>query len=217
MPAPLCDAFRGSPLAPVSVHLKSRPDQRRRLRSRRLRHPPRHHGRGFAVLFVMVQRAPKPQPGISADLQASLERTSPTNVTLVVATPRWRGLARRTYTPSRSTDGGRSTRSPKGCRATRPSRLGRVAPSAADEVTPDARVYVTVVTLVTNSVLYSAESAARAAVGGGIYPPLITVAWPCRRRTSPGGQQRPPGLANSRVVIGPRRQPQPGHGCVGGP
>src|SRR5258705_3505441 len=81
---PCWTLLRGLPLARLPVHLKPRRDER---------------GvsevvgsvillvitvAAFAVLFVMVQGLPKPQPGISADLQATLERTTPTNVTLVI-------------------------------------------------------------------------------------------------------------------------------------
>lgn len=133
----------------------------------------------FSVLFVLVQGMPKPTPGVSADLQASIERTGPTSVNIVIVHLGGEDLTQGnaivlvtvnqttlTYNVSQGLGGQNTFAVGKEWRASVPL-----------PVSPDTRVVVTVVSTASNRVLYLAQLQAGYQSGSAGFPPIITWAY----------------------------------------
>jgi hypothetical protein len=128
---------------------------------------------------VLVQGMPKPAPGVSADLQASIERTGPTSVNIVIEHLGGEDLTQGntivlvtvnqttlTFNISQGLGGATTFAVGKEWRASVPL-----------PVSPDTRVVVTVVSTQSNKVLYLAQLQAGYQSGSSGFPPIITWAY----------------------------------------
>lgn len=133
----------------------------------------------FAVLFVLVNGMPTPLPGVAADLQASLERTGPTTVNVILAHVGGEDLQDRdtlilitvnsttlTYNVSAGLSGQAVFAVGKQWRMNVPL-----------PVSPDTRLVVTVVSLADNRILYNADLQTGYQAGSAGFPPIIVVAY----------------------------------------
>lgn len=133
----------------------------------------------FAVLFALVSGMPHPSPGVAADLQASIVRTGPTTVDVVIDHVGGEALVQGdavvvivvnssslTYNISQGTGGAGAL-----------TVGGQWRASVPLAVTIETRVVVTIVSLADNRVLFNAELQAGVSTGSVGHPPIITFAY----------------------------------------
>ncbi len=133
----------------------------------------------FGALFILVEGSPKPAPGVAADLQASMVRTGPTTVDVLVDHVGGENLAQGaaviviqvnstslTYNISQGTGGAQAL-----------SVGGHWRATVALPVTVDTRVVVTIISIADNRVLYNVELQSGVSTGTTGHPPIITIAY----------------------------------------
>jgi hypothetical protein len=141
----------------------------------------------FGVLFLLVNGQPRPPPGASADFNAELQFTS--NTTAVVVLQHLGGdeltdsnaaiiVSVNSLTFSNNVSSGVA-----GASAFSVGMTWRYAVPVA--VNSTSRVFVSVISYTSNSVLYSAELQRGFTAAPGGYAPVITVAWAVSAASTP--------------------------------